>query len=165
MCYETVLRLYYLRHGFQEADSYLTHPLTVLAFIAVNRLKLAASSVTTHDWSSLEDDRATLLLATKGLGDQSQNYNLPSTLLYVIRQMMSPRDLDLLDAITGLHQKNAEFSPARARYVKAQYPCDISQLTDLPEERRLGNLIKEYADLAIGESKLATAGPDNDESS
>lgn len=44
MCIETILRLYYLRHGFRTSSAFLAHSLTVLAFMAHAQLKAGGVS-------------------------------------------------------------------------------------------------------------------------
>lgn len=60
---QTLMRLYYLRHGFETMDTYILSPLAKLAFMA---LQTIAENSYPH---SLTDTRSTLFLATKGLRD------------------------------------------------------------------------------------------------
>lgn len=61
-CFETLVRLYYLRHGYEYANTYLTHHLTVLAFNAITQLALAAPPPTASTPNS--DDSASASAST-----------------------------------------------------------------------------------------------------
>jgi hypothetical protein len=54
--YETVMRLYYVRHGFGMADSYMTHTLVVLAFMIQARLATLKSAPNSDDTVKELDD-------------------------------------------------------------------------------------------------------------
>lgn len=150
ICFETVMRLYYLRHGFSSADCYMAHDLAVLGFMALGKLKDAGGIQN-------EDLRSTLLLAAKGLGDQGRNYYLPFTLFHVINGQMSEEDTALLHQFMTSWKEDGNLKQVRARHVQAQYPCDIVKITNYPDSKRLGNLIKQYADLAISEAQSPSA--------
>src|SRR2546430_16770231 len=67
MCFETLLRLYYLHHGFETVNIFFTHFLMVQAFASVATLNAQTISSATP---SIDDVRATLILAAKSLCDQ-----------------------------------------------------------------------------------------------
>ncbi|SCO92559.1 uncharacterized protein FRV6_16687 [Fusarium oxysporum] len=156
ICFETIMRLYYLRHGFASADTYIAHDLAVLGFMALGKLKDAGGIQN-------EDLRSTLLLAAKGLGDQGRNYYLPFTLFHVIHGEMSEEDTALLHQFITSWKEDVISKQVRAKHVQAQYPCDIVKITNYPDSKRLGNLIKQYADLAIseGQSPMASEATDS----
>ncbi|RFN54940.1 nitrate assimilation regulatory protein nira [Fusarium flagelliforme] len=149
ICFETIMRLYYLRHGFASADTYIAHDLAVLAFMALGKLKDGGGA-------PKEDSRSTLLLAAKGLGDQGRNYYFPFTLFHVINGEMSEEDTALLYQFMTSWKDDGVSKQVRAKHVQAQYPCDIVKITNYPDSKRLGNLIKQYADLAISEAQSPT---------
>ncbi|KAF4340441.1 nitrate assimilation regulatory nirA [Fusarium beomiforme] len=146
ICFETIMRLYYLRHGFESADAYMAHDLAVLGFMALGKLKDGGRVQN-------EDLRSTLLLAAKGLGDQGRNYYFPFTLFHVIQGEMSEEDKALLHQFMTSLKEDVISRQVRAKHVQAQYPCDIIKITDYPESKRLGNLIKQYVNLAISEAQ------------
>src|ERR1700759_5378659 len=92
MCFESLMRMYYLRHGFARSDTYLAHDLAVLAFMAQDRLKLLSSSEADDSPASVEDTRSTLILAAKGLHDQAENYYFDLILFHIVHNAMSPED-------------------------------------------------------------------------
>lgn len=150
-CFEIILRLYYLRHGFEYSDTYMTHEMTVLAFIALDQLKsLGSKSDRSSKASSGSDDiRSTLLLAAKGLSDQGKNYYMPFTLFHIVRNEMDTENVDILYKWMNVRQDDDATSQVRARHVQAQYPVNTINVTDHPERQRLGDVIKKYAELAL----------------
>src|SRR6202000_2793882 len=87
--FETILRLYYLRHGFESSGIYVAHGLNVLANMALARVKFATES----SGEELDDARSTLFLAAKGLNEQGKNYYLTYVLFRVLVQEMDPADV------------------------------------------------------------------------
>ena len=76
-CLETIVRLYCLRHGYGYANTYLTHHLTVLAFMSIAQLKSMTPTTSPADAASapsIKDARSAMFLAAKGLHDQAKNY-------------------------------------------------------------------------------------------
>ncbi|KAL6808365.1 nitrate assimilation regulatory protein nirA [Trichoderma camerunense] len=139
--FEPIVRLYYLRHGFENADAYMAHCLTVLAFIGV--AQLAASTTPSFPAStSLEEARR----------EQGQSYYLPFTLFHIVQGQMGSDDLNALQSLTTACNEDFGTPQIRARHVQAQYPVNIVNMTDYPQNQRLGSLIKEYSELAIVEA-------------
>ncbi len=60
---ETLIRLYFLRHGFESFDPFLVHPLNVLGFSALNRFNASPAA------SDVDAIRSTIVLAAKGMYD------------------------------------------------------------------------------------------------
>ncbi|KAJ4865698.1 fungal zn(2)-Cys(6) binuclear cluster domain-containing protein [Trichoderma breve] len=149
--FETIVRLYYLRHGFENADAYMAHCLTVLAFMGVAQLA-ASTTPSLPAPTSPEEARSTLILAAKGLGEQGQNYYLPFTLFHIVQGQMGSDDLNALQSLTTACNEDVGTPQIRARHVQAQYPVNIVNMTDYPQNQRLGSLIKEYSELAIVEA-------------
>jgi hypothetical protein len=156
ICFETLTRLYYLRHGFEIADAYMTHNLTVLAFMTLNRMTQSSQPAESGKHPSEEDKRSTLILAAKGLDDQGKSYYLPYTLLHAVQKQMKSEDVDVLCRFVHRQRDKLLSGPLRARYVHAQYPVNIVDMTEHPDDKRLGSLIQEYANLAIEERSTSS---------
>ena len=84
---QTLVRLSYLRHGFEAMDLFIVIPLMLIAYECINII-----DEQTHV-AKLEDLRSTLILVTKGLYSQRRNYYLAKALFRVIRGRMSLREL------------------------------------------------------------------------
>jgi hypothetical protein len=141
VCFETIMRLYYLRHGFEAADSYFTHDLAILAFIAQANLKALPSPTPNPDsahtetpsttsptisrpLSDLDDIRATLFLAAKGLHSQGKSYQLPLTLFHVV-QSMRPEEADMMHRYADIKPESTAAGGFREEHARSQYPVYI----------------------------------------
>jgi hypothetical protein len=163
ICFETIMRLYYLHHGFESSDTYMAHDLDVLAYMANAQLKSTSSS-NDHLMEGLDDARSTLILAAKGLNDQGRSYYLPYTLFRVLLEEMDPEDVNVMKTFINLRKEDNESNKLRANQVHAQYPVNIVRMVDNPESRRLSNLMKQYPGLGLevlsseGESQVSSNG-------
>lgn len=71
--HETLTRLYYLRHGFERHDSFLTYHLAFLGYwVAIE----ATDNADAFSEETLQDMRATVVLCLKGLRDQGRSSHL-----------------------------------------------------------------------------------------
>jgi hypothetical protein len=107
---ETVLRLYYLRHGFVRGDSFLGHPLNLLALTSLRQL-LNTTTTTTSSFPSNPDlatTRATLILAAKGIYDQGRNYFINHAVLRLIKQKMGEVEREMLGRVIGESAREEE---------------------------------------------------------
>jgi len=164
MCFETLMRLYYLRHGFEAADLFSMHYLTVLSFMSVAKLKTLASSAT-PSLAAVDDARATLILAAKGLRDQGQNYYLSHTMYHLVRSQASSEDAELMLKFVHVRKEESEAWQLRSRHVQSQFPVNIIQITEDPENKRLSNMIKQYADMALESASQMSSSESESESS
>jgi hypothetical protein len=69
---ETILRLYYMRHGFQFHDPWVTSSMTFIGNIVIDDL----AADTAHDLRSLDYYRSTLILAAQGLKKQGKHHHV-----------------------------------------------------------------------------------------
>ncbi|KAK4163892.1 hypothetical protein QBC43DRAFT_54916 [Cladorrhinum sp. PSN259] len=110
--YETVLRLYYLRHGFEGFDPFLTMALLTISCLTIEEITAVRQSRPrpSHSSSSrpsspeegapgpvdLDSLRSTLILCAKGLFDQGKSFYLAQTLFKVVRDGMDEKEKELL---------------------------------------------------------------------
>jgi hypothetical protein len=139
--FETILRLYYLRHGWESSDVYIAHGLNFLANMAMARMK---SAVNPTD-QELDEARSTLLLAAKGLNEQGKNYYLTYILFRVLAKEMDPADVSIMQTFLSLRRDDGEADQLRMKHVHAQYPANIVRLGDDPESQRLCNLVEDLS--------------------
>ncbi|KAK0730418.1 hypothetical protein B0H67DRAFT_32036 [Lasiosphaeris hirsuta] len=88
--YETTMRLYYLRHGFEGFDSFLVNFLGSLSQMAIDAMEA------NPDASTLDSLVSTVLLAAKGLHDQGRCHYVATAALRLQVSLMRPRDVELL---------------------------------------------------------------------
>jgi hypothetical protein len=162
---ETVLRLYYLRHGFDHFGSYVHHCLALLGFMALNQLSSLAqpstptcikndallNSSSTNNNSSLGIDsggaltalRSTLFLAAKGVHEQGHSYFVAKALLKTLRAQMPPAEQQMLGAIIGDAGAPEPGVAQQMRQVRSDLLPTATSFADDPEAHRLSHLVEE----------------------
>lgn len=146
VCFETLIRLYYLRHGFDGADVFFTHHLALLAWRSQTCLKYLP---TTSPSSHFEDIRSTLILAVKGLHAQGKNYYFSQTVFWAVHRGMSAADAELMYRYAEIRKEDVIIGQLRAKHVQTEYPCIVLDKSGHPEKQRLGDMIQEYANLSL----------------
>ncbi|KAM3479772.1 hypothetical protein MY5147_001545 [Beauveria neobassiana] len=154
ICFETIMRLYYLRNGYEGSDMILVHFLTVLSFMALGG-NTGHSNPGAGAATSQEETRSTLILTAKGLYEQGNNFFVSVTILHVLRIQMAAEDVDILGQYCAAVSDDPGQKKARALYSRAQYPLNIVKMTDTPENQRLENMIKKYEKLSVEQTSQA----------
>jgi hypothetical protein len=93
---ESLLRIYYLRHGFEAYDSMLLVHLVHLANVTLTRIAMIERSPSLRETSGedIETLRSTLILCLKGLHDQSKNFYLSGVVFDVMKNRLSAENRD-----------------------------------------------------------------------
>ncbi|KAH8646343.1 hypothetical protein BX600DRAFT_490687 [Xylariales sp. PMI_506] len=154
--WETLLRLYYLRHGFDSADMFLTQTLVVLGFLTTNTLPPAPEpsqpAPTPAAAADLEANRSSLILAAKGLRDQGRIFYLSRVTLSLLEGGMRPEEKQLLGQINDLHDYSRDKRRLQLHETRAR--------TGDTDAKRLDNLVQRYVGMDIGgESSPAPSSP------
>lgn len=136
--FETILRLYYLRHGFEHSDVYMAHGLNVLANMALVRIK----SATKPSNQELDDARSTLLLAAKGLNEQGKNYYVSHIFFRMLVQEMDPADVNVMKTFLSLGRDDSDADQPRTKHIHAQDPVNMQRLGDNPDSPRLSDMVR-----------------------
>ncbi|KAI0884524.1 uncharacterized protein GGS22DRAFT_188736 [Annulohypoxylon maeteangense] len=123
-CFETLIRVYYLRHGFESLDTALVQFLHLLGFSA-----LRDSSATENDPATREAVRSTLMLCAKGLWEQGQNYYLSEAIFRMFRQSMSTEDVATLREIIEVDDGHGPLN-LMAQELRSRWPIGIFSMTD-----------------------------------
>ena len=146
-CLETILRLYYLRHGLGHYDTLLTHFLNLVGFNALKQLE--HPSATSHD-KNRQDALSTAVLCTQGYYDQGRNYYLAEVIYRLMRDQIKPEDRHLLHEGT-----NFDIERARERYMaehtRAEYPIRVISFAEDAEDWRLDQLVSPTAGVTLDE--------------
>ncbi|KEY72460.1 hypothetical protein S7711_05135 [Stachybotrys chartarum IBT 7711] len=159
--FETIIRLYYLRHGFETPDVLLTLFLSSLAFISIDRLKpYSAMARDARPQSSLdalsnpikEEVWSTLILAQKGLAEQGQSYYLPQTVSHLVLCNLDEDLASLLRQYADGAVEDADARHVRAQHIEAQFPVYLRNLTESPDQQRMNVLVQEYAGMSLAQS-------------
>ncbi|KAH8657914.1 putative C6 transcription factor [Xylariales sp. PMI_506] len=140
---QTLLRVYYLRHGFEAMDFFLCQPLMLAGFRSLNAIENQG------DDDELEATRSTLFLMAKGLRDQSHNYHLAGTLFRVVKGRMRPEEVSLMKGISSF-ASDAEFGKDQLRQaVRSDWPVTIICKSDNLEANRLTKLVEQFAGASL----------------
>ncbi|KAK4177803.1 hypothetical protein QBC36DRAFT_345114 [Triangularia setosa] len=107
--FETLLRLYYLRHGFSYGDQFLVQPLNTLGFWSLSKIHTITAPTHEDDDNNNNDlkaTRSTLLLAAKGLHQQSASFYLDRITFQLLCSKMRPQERQLLDSEVFFHDRD-----------------------------------------------------------
>ncbi|OTA65317.1 hypothetical protein K449DRAFT_421005 [Hypoxylon sp. EC38] len=135
-CFETLMRVYYLRHGYESLDTALIQFLHLLGFSALKDISSAEKGSATH-----EAIRSTLMLCAKGLWDQGQNYYLSEAVFRLFKQSMSTEDALLFKEITEIEDSNGWLDHL-AQEIRSQWPIGIFSMADDRGDRTLEHFIR-----------------------
>lgn len=149
---ETLIRLYFLRHGFESFDPFLIHPLNVLGFSTMNKIN---SDLTSSD---IDITRSTIVLTAKGMYDQGQNHYIGHVTLRFLKSSMRPEEIQLLSQIAALEDVEEEVPERQMYEIQARWAPSIIRVTDDPEAQRLSNLVKQYMDMHLDSESDRTSG-------
>lgn len=145
-CLQTLVRLYYLRHGFEAMDLFIVIPLVLAGFKCLD----AISDQTPK--SKLEDLRSTLVLVVKGLYNQRRNHYLAEALYRVVRGRMRPQEVTLLKETVDLDDDDDEKTAGRQammQTVRSHWPVSIVKKDEDVDSYLLTNLVDNYAHLNV----------------
>lgn len=139
----TLVRLYYLRHGFEAMDLFLCVPLIIAGYKCTDYINEHTPA------SELETLRSTLILVTKGLECQRRNYYLAEALYRVVRGRMRPQELALLKESTDLEEDDPdEEKHALKQAVRSHWPVSVVKKKEDMDSYILGNLVNIYAQMS-----------------
>ena len=148
---ESLLRIYYLRHGFEAYDSLLLVHLVHLGNVSLTRLAEIERNpeVLRTSNKTVEDLRSTLILCLKGLYDQSKNFYLSGVVLGVMKNRLSAESRNLVGRFITLKDPDADPEPAdRSQTIISDYVIPVVNLNEDPEAGRLANMVHEFGRLS-----------------
>ncbi|KAG5932622.1 hypothetical protein E4U53_001242 [Claviceps sorghi] len=140
---QTLVRLYYLRHGFDAMDLFIVHPLMLLALECVE---------TVHETTSpnqLEALRSLLILTVKGLYEQRRNHYLAKALFRVIRGRMREAEVALLKGAVHVDDDEIDAQCDLVQAVRSHLPVSLKRKNKNMDAHTLKNLVEDYVGLSI----------------
>jgi hypothetical protein len=132
---EILIRLYYLRHGFEANNAFMVQNLSLLAFTT-----MAAIQAGNYP-GPLDALRSTIVLAAMGLRDQSHSHYLGQLVFNAVRGGMGTEEVALIDRILGQGRKVGK-NPPKEWHAQSIWAVDLGSITENVEKRRLSNLLK-----------------------
>ncbi|KAF5571266.1 C6 transcription factor [Fusarium phyllophilum] len=154
MRFETVSRLYYLRHGFEAYDPLVLQFHILLGFMTLSTI----SSGKERSPEATKALQSTLVLALKGLRDQANASYLAVTTFRLLEGMVKQRDTRLLQGLADVVQEKESVKALIASHVKSQFPINVVSMTEDPEQRRVGALVTAYKELGLDDAVTSQDG-------
>ncbi|ESU09854.1 hypothetical protein FGSG_12447 [Fusarium graminearum PH-1] len=139
----TLVRLYFLRHGFEAMDLFIVVPLVMIGFESANLI----NNDTPAD--EIESLRATLILVAQGLYYQRRNHYLAQVLFRVIRGKMRQQEIGLLERSMALRLGDVDRDSELAVAVRSQWPVTTVKKQDEIESRVLSNIVESFGDMSV----------------
>ncbi|RTE81585.1 hypothetical protein BHE90_003910 [Fusarium euwallaceae] len=148
---QTLVRLYYLRHGFEAMDLFVVIPLMLTGYDCIDAIGDQTPP------TELETLRSTLILIAQGLYSQRRNHYLAEALFRVIRGRMRPQELALLKGTMSLEEQEAVNELDVMQPVKSHWPVSVVKKQEDVDAHILKNLVKSYASLNVEEHQGQTS--------
>ncbi|KAF5549290.1 nitrogen assimilation transcription factor nit-4 [Fusarium mexicanum] len=142
---QTLVRLYYLRHGFEAMDLFIVIPLMVIGYDSINAIKEETST------EEIELLRSTLILIAQGLYYQRKNHYLAQALFRVIRGKMRSQEIGLLKSSMALDRYETDPEPEMAVVVRSHWPVSVVKKHEDVESHILTNLVESFGRVNVEE--------------
>lgn len=147
---QTLVRVYYLRHGYEAMDLFIVIPLMLFASDCVDALDTANIHTPSGE---LELLRSTLIFVAMGLFTQRKNHYLANALFYVIRGRMRPEDVALFRRVGNIDANVLNGQPDMAVAVRSHWPVSVVKKEE-KDKLVLKNLVDSYARLNVERRNL-----------
>ncbi|KAK8023542.1 hypothetical protein PG993_011608 [Apiospora rasikravindrae] len=141
---QTLIRLYYLRHGFESMDLFIVIPLVDAGFRCIDDINSSQISP-----ARLEVLRSTLILIAKGLHSQRSNHYLAEALFRVVRGRMRLQEASLLKTSLHFDEGEEDRKSAMVQTVRSHWPVSVVKKKEDLDNHILGNLVENYAHLNV----------------
>lgn len=141
-CLETLVRLYYLRHGFETLDCFLVQFLNLVGFKVLDWLKSNSAEASQTELLS------TLALCARGLRQQGEHYYLVELVYHLLLNNIDPehtRFLDVLDDTSPDTSRKRLF----VAHTQSDYPVKVADIAADPAEWRVDQLLAGVEDMKL----------------
>ncbi|QIX02099.1 hypothetical protein AMS68_007616 [Peltaster fructicola] len=136
-CINTLLRLYFLRHGFAAMDTTVMQFFNLAGFDALQELELLDGLASPEH---AEVHLSTVVLCAKGLCDQGRNFYLAEVVYRIFRSSMQPEHVQLLHESIDVEAESMR-EGLSAEHIRAEYPIKVISFADDPSQWRISELI------------------------
>jgi hypothetical protein len=145
--FETLLRLYYLRHSYKSYDSWIIHFLLVLGSNALKSLY----SATPTTQQSINILRSSVLLAASGLRQQGKSVYLAQLCALGLQKSMRPEDLRWVQQFLSLEPVTRKEQMMIDETARCMYPIPIVRADGELVTQKLGEIVTEIEELSAEE--------------
>ncbi|RYO09559.1 hypothetical protein AA0119_g978 [Alternaria tenuissima] len=144
---QTLLHMFYHRHGFETYYIFLLPILVQLGFDSIERLRTPEAQQE-HFPPIMKATRATLILCAKGLRDQGRNFFLSELVFRILQDEMNPVDVKLLKDWARIKDEDKR-EKSMLEHVHSEYPVNVQSISSNPADRRLNRLLQSMGDLKL----------------
>ena len=137
-CFETLIRIYYLRHGFETYDIMLIHFLPLLALTTLGNLKEQEND----DEEVADALRSTVILCAKGLCEQGRNSFAFDAIFRLLRAEMREKDAQLTSEFCKLEEDGR--NGLVASQLRSELPITTFNILDSRAEYCIDALVKTW---------------------
>jgi hypothetical protein len=148
---QTLIQLYYLRHGFEAMDLFIVIPLILMSYEALDSINNSTAP------DELEHLRSMLLLGAKGLYLQRRNHYLSEALYRVVRSRMGKEEIKLLKFAVDLDDGEPEAKKALVQSIRSQWPISVAKRKEEVDEHKLKNLVERIVLLDVDDDPTSIA--------
>ena len=144
-CLETLVRLFYLRHGNDHWDSNMPQFWNLVGFNALEQLRNLPASSSRLDEQAL---LSTVILCANGLYEQGRNIYFSEIIYRILRKNLGPAYVHHLQdgKDEGAYQLREKHMALHSR---AQFPIKVISFSEDPEIWRIDHLVSETANLEV----------------
>ncbi|EGS18031.1 uncharacterized protein CTHT_0060450 [Thermochaetoides thermophila DSM 1495] len=153
-CHETLIRIHYLRHGFEGFDTFMLH------FLGFNN-HLAIRAVETSQGSSyLEPRRSSVILFAKGIHEFSQALFIAKAILKLQVGRMQASEAELLRRELEIEPEEVAYGPME-QTVQSDWPeYDVGVEAKAERVKEGKTLATSLAELSLLERERKSASPE-----
>ncbi|OAG06511.1 uncharacterized protein CC84DRAFT_1090661 [Paraphaeosphaeria sporulosa] len=145
--FETLLRLYYLRHSYDTYDAWIIH---FLLLLGTNALK-SLYSATPMTQQSVDILRSSILLAAEGLRQQGKNVYIAQVCALGLQKSMRPDDLQWVQTHLSLRPVTHEEQSIIDESARCSYPVPIVCADGKLDTRKLGEIVTKFEEPSVEE--------------
>jgi hypothetical protein len=144
--FETIMRLYYVRHSYDMSDSLMSYFFTVLATMKFQ--ELAATAPLAHNSETIKFIRATIFLALKGIYHQGVCYHVAKVIYRLMVSQLAPEDLKVLHTFLPEHDR-IEDSKVLAEHARSLFVMPGHDINSDPKLSSLKAVVTEFAKTSL----------------
>ena len=144
---QTLLHMFYHRHGFETYYIFLLPILVQLGFDSIERLRTPEAQQE-HFPPIMKATRATLILCAKGLRDQGRNFFLSELVFRILQDKMNPVDVKLLKDWARIKGEDKR-EKSMLEHVHSEYSVNVKSISSDPTDRRLNRLLQSMGELKL----------------
>ncbi|KAJ4304568.1 hypothetical protein N0V90_000094 [Kalmusia sp. IMI 367209] len=147
--FETLLRLYYIRHGYEILDPWIINFLVTLGSRAQASLNTPPSAAPSR--ITVEFHRSTFVLAVKGLEEQSKNVFVAKLTVLALKKGIKEEDMYWLQTYTNLKPLSNEEQMLIDENTRCSKVVPIVGTDGIERTRRLGDVVTRVEELSMDE--------------